>query len=110
MPKRLNGDEAENLPVGSFIQYSTVYGEPNRFAVVLGYEGNRPRKIILQTAEHAEPMTFDPYDFIIDGDLELLDQDEALALYDQHKQALNSISAFTREIEREKGIRKGIIE
>lgn len=110
MPKSLSSSEVENLHVGAFVQYSTVYGEPNRFAVVLGYEGTRHRKIILQTTECVEPKKFDPYDFIIDGDIELLYPDEALAIYKHHCAALNAISAFTREIEREEGIRKGIIE
>lgn len=110
MDSYLSHEESLNLPVGTFVLYSTQFNESDRLAVVLGYEGLSKQIIVLQTAEASEPKRFDVYDFQMDGNLSVIDKDKALELYEQHRRGLDAISRFTREILREKGIHKGITE
>lgn len=103
MPTYLDYDGLSKLKPGEYVQYSTVYNEPVRLAVVHSVDRNAVQLI---TTDNPVPKTIDAFTLVADGSIELLDDQEAIDLFNVYRAGMGAFSQHIRIKEREKGICK----
>lgn len=107
MPTVLDYEAMDKLVPGTYVQYCTRYKEPLRLAVV---HSNNPAtgNIQLVTTDSPVPKSFNQCDFMMDGTIEYLTDDEAIALFNEYRAGMGAFSNHIRSKEHEKGICKRI--
>lgn len=96
-------DGLSKLKPGNYVRYSTVFNEPARLAVV---HSVNPNSVQLISTDNPVPKTIDAFTLVADGSIELLDDQEAIDLFNVYRAGMGAFSQHIRIKEREKGLCK----